>query len=206
MEVRMKSIRILGLSLAFLPFLLSGPNLFAQPATFSRTDIPTGIAQPFSIIAGDFNNDGKLDFAVGNTASPFTLTIFLGIGDGTFSLGANYPAAGQILAITTADVNRDGRLDLVYVDTQTYRVLLGNGDGTFDAGPSHVIGAGSGPQGIATGDFNGDGKPDIVTANFGSGDLSVYLGNGDGSFGSEQRFTAGSQCYAVITGDFNNDG
>ena len=55
-------------------------------------------------------------------------------------------------------------------------VLLGNGNGTFQA--KHAFGTGSGPYSVAVGDFNSDGVKDLATANNGSNTASVLLGNG----------------------------
>ena len=63
-----------------------------------------------------------------------------------------------------ADFNGDGKSDLVTADDDehTASVLLGNGDGTFQAKQS--FGTGAGPTSVAVGDFNGDGVKDLVTA------------------------------------------
>jgi len=81
-------------------------------------------------------------------------------------------------------------------------VLLGNGNGTFQAPAS--IDIGSLPQSVAVGDFNADGKLDLATAN--SGDVSVLLGNGNGTFQSARNFAAGSRPHSVALGDVNGDG
>src|SRR5262249_26446468 len=68
-------------------------------------------------------------------------------------------------------------------------VLLGAGDGTFQAEQRLAVGAN--PYSVAVADVNGDGRLDLVTANYGSNDVSVLLGNGDGAFQAQQRFAAG---------------
>ena len=55
-------------------------------------------------------------------------------------------------------------------------VLLGNGNGTFQAKQS--LGTGYAPNSVAVGDFNGDGRSDLVTADQNSNTASVLLGNG----------------------------
>jgi hypothetical protein len=84
-------------------------------------------------------------------------------------------------------------------------VLLGNGDGTFQAARNFA--AGIRPYSVAVGDFNGDGTPDLAVANdtF-SGTVSVLLGNGDGTFQAARNFAAGSYPYSVAVGDFTGDG
>src|SRR5262249_43909411 len=83
-------------------------------------------------------------------------------------------------------------------------LLLGNGDGSFQAAQS--FGAGSNPSSVTVGDFNGDGALDLAVANQGSNDVSVLLGNGDGSFQPARSFGAGSNPSSVTVGDFNGDG
>src|SRR5207253_7449518 len=69
----------------------------------------------------------------------------------------------------------------------TVSVLLGNGDGTFQA--AQTFGAGINPDSVAVGDFNGDGLPDLAVANFISNTVSVLLGNGDGTFQPARTLT-----------------
>ncbi|HMK49662.1 MAG TPA: VCBS repeat-containing protein, partial [Thermodesulfovibrionales bacterium] len=78
----------------------------------------------------------------------------------------------------------DGRTDLAVanLDGDTVSILLGNGDGTFQAAIDY--GAGDYPLSVRTGDFNADGRTDLAVANGGSTDISILLGNGDGSFQS----------------------
>src|SRR5205807_2404331 len=82
-------------------------------------------------------------------------------------------------------------------------VLLGNGNGTFQAAQSFP--AGFGPAGMAVGDFNRDGKPDLAVANRYSG--NVLLGNGNGTFQSPVGYAANLLVpIPVAVGDFNRDG
>ena len=67
-------------------------------------------------------------------------------------------------------------------------VLLGNGDGTFQAHIDYSTGAGTSPECMRLGDFNGDGKLDVVTANAGTSNLSVLLNQGNGTFGAPTMF------------------
>jgi hypothetical protein len=116
-----------------------------------------------------------------------------------------YP--GQLFAVfclAVADVNDDGVPDLVGTSANDVVVLLGQGDGTFQA-PQRVA-VGSDPQDVAVADVNGDGVPDLVVANTGSNDVVVLLGQGDGTFGAPQRFATGTRPVAVAVADVNGDG
>src|SRR5260370_1254765 len=83
-------------------------------------------------------------------------------------------------------------------------MLLGNGDGTFQAASNFA--AGISPYAVAVADFNGDGRLDLATANANSDNVSVFLGNGDGSFQAPRNFPAGDFAWSMAVGDFNRDG
>ena len=133
-----------------------------------------------AITAGDFNGDGKVDIA-GSLGG--TVGVLLGNGDGTFP--TNYSAYNALAngynpySIATADLNADGKLDLVVSDFDSSgngsaNVLIGNGDGTFQNPVSYA--AGSESYGVAVGDFNGDGRLDLAVSNSTSSNVSILLG------------------------------
>ncbi len=82
-------------------------------------------------------------------------------------------------------------------------VLLGNGDGTFQAAN---FGVGFQPRSVAVGDFNGDGRQDLAVANVSFHSVGLFLGNGDGTFQAPLYFPASSFPGFVAVGDFNGDG
>ena len=138
-------------------------------------------------------------------ATPFGIvhTANAAIGDG-------YTQADG-LAIAVADVNHDGFPDAVVTDEykNTVSVLLGNGEGTFQAAVPYVVG--SNPQtslymqNVLLVDLNQDGNLDIVTSDF-SGNVWVLLGTGTGTFDTATSFPAGASEQQMVSADFNNDG
>ena len=161
-----------------------------------------------SLVAADFNGDGKMDLAVvGEYVSPGGITILLGNGDGSFTAaGANLEPIQGFGVVATGDFNGDGIPDLVaatYFGTGMATVFLGKGDGTFTILPTQVP-VDSFPKTILVGDFNGDGKKDLV---FGYGGApEVYLGNGDGTFTQAPGSPVVGGGLSLVMGDFNHDG
>ena len=88
------------------------------------------------------------------------------------------------LGLVAADFNGDGKLDLAMSEWSPggqIEVLLGNGDGTFQAAQSFDSGGLQGSE-IAATDLNGDGKMDLIVSNEVGNSISIFLGNGDGTF------------------------
>jgi hypothetical protein len=184
----------------------------------------------YAVSTGDWNGDKKRDLAIVNQCQTSsncsgTVTILLGNGDGTFQVPPSYASGGYDAdSVATGDLNRDGKLDLVVANLcqssncnqgndGTIRVLLGNGDGTFQVAKDYATG-GFGSSSVAIGDFNGDGNADVVVANQCStsdcksgGSVSVLLGNGNGTLQAAQNYSSGGYtALAVAIADFNKDG
>ena len=159
---------------------------------------------------GDFNGDGKQDLAVLSAAGAGSVNIYLGNGNGTFQAAKNYPVAASTSAsrlLAIGDFNRDGIQDLVATNSglNNVAVILGNGDGSFQA-PSYYP-VGNDPWNVVVGDLNQDGFLDLVVASDGSSSASVLQGNGDGTFKPYTTANTGaSQVGSVAIGDFNGDG
>ena len=180
----------------------------------SSVAVPQWSVTPQGIVAMDFNGDGKADLAVtsANTnSSNYVVTILLGNGDGTFTLGQAYNTGNGDQSIVGGDFTGDGIPDLAvanYYDA-TVTILVGNGDGTFGAPAAQVAlpATGAGPFAIVAGDFNNDGKLDLATANFHASTVTILLGNGDGTFTAASSVPAtGSGPDGIVAGDFNGDG
>ena len=170
-----------------------------------------------SVAVGDFNGDGKPDFATANTGDN-TVTVFLGDGSGGFTTapGSPFGVGSGPFSVAVGDFNGDGKLDLATANpnSNNVTVLLGNGSGGFTAAPGSPFAVGTLPNSIVVADFNGDGRLDLATANLYSNDVTVLLGNGSGGFtaapGSPFGTGTGSGMqtgpFGVAAGDFNGDG
>jgi hypothetical protein len=181
------------------------------------------------VVAADLRGIGRLDLIVANCGSVLNnicvgtnggVGVLLGNGDGTFQPAVSYAQAFGVAAVAAADVNADGKIDLLIATncasgssyTGCVGVLLGNGDGTFATAVTYSSG-GYSPGAIALGDLNGDGRPDLVVAHCGTvsgcgaGNIGVLLGNGDGTFKPGVVYgSAGIYPDGVAIADVNGDG
>ena len=202
-----------------LVYLSKGDGTFATGVPYAVGNTSNS---PDTITLGDFNGDRKVDVAVslsaGNVAGQEV--VLLGNGDGTFQAGKTSTGVIYPTSVVAGDFNGDGKLDLVIAGgqacsgtctTAVTSLLLGNGDGTFQA-PTMIF---SSTGSLVTGDLNGDGKPDLVlqTAQaYGGGGVSalveIYLGKGDGTFSNSNSYQSVSpgSVYALALADFNLDG
>lgn len=171
--------------------------------------------RPSSLVASDFNRDGKLDLVVANTspivAEANSLSVLLGNGDGTFGRRVDYRVGPSPNAVAVGDFSSDLKPDMVatlfYLDSVS--VLLGDGTGAFQPAVNYPVGGPpfSAPEAVAIGDLNSDGKPDLAVANGLMWELSVLLGNGNGTFQNCRNFgPSGRRLPAAIAlADFNRD-
>ena len=115
-------------------------------------------------------------------------------------------------SIAIADVNHDGKLDLIVANTVdgTVEVLLGDGKGHFVAAAGSPFACGKNPNDLATGDFNGDGNLDLAIANTETPYLTILLGDGKGGFAPSPHSPFDTHSYPHVHGvavaDFNSDG
>ncbi|MBI4847458.1 MAG: PKD domain-containing protein [Nitrospirae bacterium] len=162
---------------------------------------------PYGMTAGDFNEDGNMDFLVSRDGA--NVIRGLGNGMGGFTVSEINTGFGNGREMDVADFDHDGHLDYIRATYSSgeIRLFRGNGDGTFTLA-GVVADPGADPYGVTAGDFNNDGHPDII-ANYGSnGDTYFYAGNGNGTFAA--GIAAGSldfNNYGTFDNyDFNRDG
>ena len=168
-------------------FVGNGDGTFQAPIDLTLA------SQPGSLLVGDFDGDGKSDVAVSTGNG---VAVALGNGDGTLRTPQITPMAFGILTTSAADVNGDRKLDLVGVNGNAHgtTILFGNGDGTFQVGPTLPFTVG------AVADLNHDGRIDFVALN--SGAVQILLG---GQFSApvvssaHGRFTAGETGTYLLT-------
>jgi hypothetical protein len=134
-------------------------------------------------------------------------------GNGGFGLDATLTVGSGPASVIAADVNGDGKPDLISANAYdgTLTVFTNNGDGSFslDATLNVGLSSGSSPENVVAVDVNGDGKLDLVSADFGDDTLTVLINDGSGGFTSSSTLgvgVAGSEPNSVAAADVNGDG
>ena len=186
---------------------------FASQLTFPTATLPRVVA------IADLNGDGKPDLISANESGGISVlinTTLPGVTTPTFAPQQPFATGMFSIAVVAADINGDGKPDLivtnyedknvsVLINTTTPGALLA----TF--APQLTFSTGSGPRGVAVADVNGDGLPDLLVANYSDATVSVLLnlthpGALVPNFAAQQTFAVGALPYAVSVADFNGDG
>ncbi len=197
-----------------------GDGTFQPVVTYN-----SGGSIAYSVAVADVNGDGKPDLLVAN-CGPVGINacnhgnglmgVLLGNGDGTFRPVVTYNSGGSTaVSVAVGDVNGDGKPDLLVANecgTSTdcgrgsVGVLLGNGDGTFQAATIYDVGYAI--NSLAVADVNADKKLDLLVVNGGTNhNVGVLLGNGDGSFQPVEAYdSGGNTALSVVVADVNGDG
>jgi FG-GAP-like repeat len=185
-----------------------------QPPIFNSNALFAG----FGVAAGDFNGDGKLDVIAGSQDGIF---VMLGDGKGNLSNPVDIGFGANPTQVMVGDFNGDKKLDVAVLDSLggNFWVLLGKGDGTFQAATSYPTGAAQAlSTSILVADLNGDGILDLAVTGQtplsggvqflnNPGTILVFSGNGDGTFQPAVQYNGTGQVnWALAAGDFNGDG
>ncbi|HEY3705229.1 MAG TPA: FG-GAP-like repeat-containing protein [Terracidiphilus sp.] len=181
-------------------------------------DAPIALATPLGqqIVTGDFNGDGKLDYAALDYQAK-VVHVWINKGGGTFTGSSDLATDANPVAITAADMNHDNITDVIIASgngaTSSLQVWMLNTYGSGGTASSVTSGVIS-PTSILTGDFDGDGKPDVaVVQNYqGPTTVQIWYGDGKGHLASPYKITdpnGDDDRYDSVmnpVGDFNNDG
>ncbi len=180
--------------------LNQGPNGFS----LTNTIMLTGAG---ALASAQLNGDTFADLiVVSQNGVQDTINVYMSMGNGSFQAPTAYPAGSTPAAVTTGDLNGDGKQDIAVATYSggTARVYLNNGNGTFATGVAYQT-ASTG-NGIVAADLNGDGSLDLATSNQFSSAASVLLNNGDGTFKPYTQYPTGTNPQGIQSLDVNGDG
>jgi len=180
------------------------------PNFLSATRIELGGAATYPVVGGDFNGDSLPDVVtlIQNSGSPtgVYLTVLLNSGLGYLNGPNLTPVSfGAKDFIIVADVNNDGKADVVLVHPNSIDVLISMGDGTFTA-PQNLPTGISSPVAAAFWKVNHDQILDVVVVDGLSNQAAYLLGNGLGGFGPPQMTPFPAQVSVGVLADVDGDG
>ena len=174
------------------PFPPSGQLVSAPPMAVGDTQ--------WDIALGDLDIDGKLDLAVLTTGE--RLAIYR--GDGTGGFYATQVIAVPAIDVDIADINADGKPDLIVANgnDHTAGILLGDGVGAFGSMTEFAVL--STALSVGVDDINGDGRKDLAVGTEDSG-LFVFIADESGGYSTPQNLTTGTRVGEIVFADFNRD-
>jgi hypothetical protein len=104
-----------------------------------------------------------------------------------------------------ADLNNDGREDLIYHTQNGFAVVLSTGPGTYGTPVSYNV-PDNFPAATITLDLNNDGKLDVIAFNSFDSSFHEYLNTGNGALQFEKTVPTPANVSDMVVGDFNHDG
>ncbi len=172
---------------------------------FAAQRILEGGTNPADVTVADLNADGLPDLAVVNWKSQ-DISLFLGHGDGTFTLAPAIAYGGSpAYSLAVGDLNQDRQPDLAVGDLDGVVYLLTNsGAGNFTLAERLV--AQPGVRCVIAADLNGDGRLDLATANTAADSVTVFLAKPVGGFEQPYHVRVGQRPRVVSAADLNGDG
>ncbi len=173
-------------------------TLVLEPQTTPSFGRDTGIQTV------DMDQDGFQDLMMGHDLSSM-ITVYRGMGNGTFGPAQNYTTARDTQFLTVADFNRDGRPD---VAVSTYygpiTLLFGQPNGTLAGRVDHASGL-TYPLAVS-GDFNNDAAPDLAFTGATGTSVFIMMNQGNGTFGEISSVSAGTVPRMIVVSDIDRDG
>ncbi|SFE85094.1 BspA family leucine-rich repeat surface protein [Thermoflexibacter ruber] len=166
---------------------------------------------PVAVALADFNNDGHLDFAVGNTnGTPIDGGVSVRFGDGT---GTNFTGTVDLTsadptALAIGDFDNDGDIDIAVGEgnsSNNLYIWTNNGAGAFTGPAISTVGGGA-VESMASGHFNADSNVDLVIGTITTNSAYLYTGNGAGAFVLTATVPTTTVPRSMVIGDFNGDG
>ncbi len=185
--------------------------LYINDGAGGFTEVPEfGGGHSCSVAWGDYDNDGDIDLAVGNSGYSSINRLYVNDGLGGFTeeeqFGAPVPPYEDTTSIAWGDYDNDGDLDLAVGISRVKQnyLYVNNGDGSFIEEPKFGTGF---TMSIAWGDYDNDGYLDLAVGNSHDEQNYLYTNNGDGSFTEEPQFgSADDDSESVAWGDYDDDG
>lgn len=196
---------LLAFALPFFNFLsdtnvIQNPSVACEQPSLGKSIITNTLQNAGDAAVGDFNNDGKLDFAI-QYGLQNTLAVQYGKGNGLFEEPRVIDSNSTTFSITAGDFNNDGKTDLL----TPAKIFLGDGAGNFPQSRLLLLGANA--SNFTAGDFNGDDKLDIAGNVFSNGTMEVFFGDGLGGFGNQTQVVFPSNSVnGFEISDVNGDG
>jgi uncharacterized repeat protein (TIGR03803 family) len=170
------------------------------------------LKDPKAVVIGDLNSDGRDDLVIATQtgiyqSAVYKLFVYLQTPEGQLSAPAEYPA-GNSVSLAIADVNSDGRADLLCSTKKGFAVLHQQESGVL-ATPVEYISSLADAEGgaLLVADFTNDGRPDVAVVMSGpniSPAIEIIQQTPEGALVFEARYQA--QGYSLAGGDFNSDG
>jgi gliding motility-associated-like protein len=186
-----------------LSVLLGTGSGFLPKVDYQTSALPR---TPNHMSVYDINQDSWPDLLTANNDPTGSFSILLNNGDGTFSVGVDYPSVnGPTYHVAAADINGDSHPDIAIASFGgTASVYLNDGLGGFPSETTYTSRNGS--HFVALKDLNGDSRPEMIIANAVDNSMSVFLNDGVGSFSVPTIYPTGLTPVSFAVDDMNNDG